>query len=479
MWSPVKSYRELPAFKKGIAVCIAALAALGLLVGAIANAMTRTSSLTRNVLKMTASAFIISATLVSCTNSETRPATYSAKAEKAADKGNFAVALVNAEAAVAGAPRNAHYRSTLAQTYLASGRFLSAERSFEDAIELGDISARNVISMALSQIAQGKNGEALSTVSEYRYLIPNGDYGLALALAGQTRQGVNVLESEVREGVNSPKTRQNLALAYALDGSWREARTMAMQDVSPDKVDQRLIEWVQMSRPEHYQVRVASLLGVTPQADAGQPVRLALANYPAMAEMVAEIAEPERAEIAEAEPVQPVVQARPAQLAMASAAEDDTSVMAPLIAAMSGPVKKVPVPETLDATNAAAPSSQRAPIVEIAKAVSPVRQASKPGRLAKGSYIVQLGAFSSAGNAERAWSLLSKKYNDLDAFGYASSIIDSNGRKLHRLAATGFGNAAGAVAMCQGIKAQGGNCIVRQVGNSKPVKASAVLAARR
>ena len=442
--------------------------------------MTRTSALTRNVLKMTASALIIGATLVSCTNAGERPSNYSAKAEKAAAKGNFAKALENSEAAVVADPRNAYLRSELAQSYLSNGRFLSAERSFEDAIELGDVSARNVISLALSQIAQGKNRVALSTVSEYRNMIPNGDYGLALSLAGQSRQGVNVLESEVRTGVNSPKTRQNLALAYALDGRWREARTMAMQDVSPDQVDKRLLEWVQMSRPEHYQLRVASLLGVTPQADAGQPARLALSNTPAMAELVEEIAETEEVVFIEA-PAQPVAETKPTQFAMAAATESNTGVAyaAPLIAAMEAPVKMAPIIEAAETPPAPAPAVKSVPIVEIAKAVSPVRATSKPGRVSDGQYIVQLGAFSSKGNAEKAWGSFSSKYNSLQSFDYASSEITSNGRKLHRLAATGFGNAHSAVAMCDGIKAQGGNCIVRQVGNAKPLSASTLLAARR
>ncbi len=450
--------------------------------------MTRISALKQNVLKMTASAIIIGATLVSCTFSGERPASYSAKAEKAAENGKFGKALVLAEAAVAAEPRNAAYRAALAQTYLSNGRFLSAQSSFEDAIELGDVSARNVISLALAQIASGNNGAALSTLSEYRTMIPNGDYGLALSLAGQTRQGVNVLEDEVRTGVNTSKVRQNLALAYALEGRWREARTMAMQDVSPDQVDQRLLTWVQMARPEYYQMRVASILGVTPQADAGQPARLALSNTPAMAELVADIAEPSDSYMAEADPFEmPMsdqVQDKPVQLAMATAAEKDVSVVGlatPLIAATASPMKKTAQSIDIPASSRAmdpAPASQLVPMVEIAKAVSPVRQAPQAGRVTEGDYIVQLGAFSSQSNTKNAWKIYSQRYANLRNFGNASSIVISKGRTLHRLAATGFGNADAAMSLCNDIRAKGGNCIVRQVGNSQPVQAGTRLAAR-
>jgi len=52
---------------------------------------------------------------------------------------------------------------------------------------------------------------------------------------------------------------------------------MATQDMTPATVSERMMQWAQMARPGAYQVRVASLLNITPVAnDPGQPVRLAL-----------------------------------------------------------------------------------------------------------------------------------------------------------------------------------------------------------
>src|SRR5690606_32736039 len=48
----------------------------------------------------------------------------------------------------------------------------------------------------------------------------------------------------------------------------------------PDMVSKRIMEWAQFARPASASDQVASLLGVTPVADPGQPVRLALVAQP-------------------------------------------------------------------------------------------------------------------------------------------------------------------------------------------------------
>ncbi|MEO1045296.1 MAG: SPOR domain-containing protein [Pseudomonadota bacterium] len=84
----------------------------------------------------------------------------------------------------------------------------------------------------------------------------------------------------------------------------------------------------------------------------------------------------------------------------------------------------------------------------------------------EGTYIVQLGAFSSASKADRAWSYYTGKYGALSGFDHVSTPVTSKGRTLHRLSAVGFGNRQTALAMCDGLKARGGSCIVRKAGKS-------------
>ena len=76
--------------------------------------------------------------------------------------------------------------------------------------------------------------------------------GLDVQLAGETEQGVHVLSNAVRGGDNTPKSRQNLAYALALNGNWAGARIMAAEDVPLDQLDarsRRIVEerWLQVN----------------------------------------------------------------------------------------------------------------------------------------------------------------------------------------------------------------------------------------
>ena len=140
---------------------------------------------------------------------------------KGSDKAAKMVA--GAEDAVRKSPQDAALRAALGRAYLAAGRFESAADAFGEAAELGDSSASVALSFALAQIGEGRLNDAIATLGQNRDQIPAGDYGLALALAGETSRGVAVLEDALRAGENTPKLRQNLAYAYALDGRWRGA----------------------------------------------------------------------------------------------------------------------------------------------------------------------------------------------------------------------------------------------------------------
>lgn len=418
------------------------------------------------------------------------------KAEKQLAKGKLDKAQRFAELAVEGDLTNPSYRSTLAKVYMAQGRFQSAEQTLNDVVQLGINDPRTVVSLALTRIAQGRTQSAIALIEANRSLISDSDYGLALALGGQDAQAVDVLTQAIRADGATARTRQNLALAYALNGRWREARIMASQDLDAEAVNKQISEWAHYARPGAYERRIAGLLGVTPQADSGQPVRLALANAnkPALAS-----AAPAQAPKASQEPVKvassPVdllprqdqelkatgpapVNLLPRQdqkaavapaaapiatnVEFAAAAENNTQVAAvkpameaPLIAAVKGPLKKAV---------AAAP---------VAKAPVKLAIANTKPKLQKqmsGSHVVQLGAFSSTDSAKRAWTEYNRQYSVLGGFASASSSVTVGGKRLVRLAAMGFGNKESADSVCERIKSRGGSCIVRSVGSKKPVR---------
>ncbi|WP_017671868.1 SPOR domain-containing protein [Blastomonas sp. AAP53] len=468
-------------------------------------------------LKLAASTILVGSVLVSCSahSGGGRPQTLSANAQKALASGKPEKALESAEAAVALDPRNAGLRNALAQAYLANGRFSSARQSLDDALALGDASARTVISLALMHVADGRNAAANALLREHRNTIPAADYGLALALAGETGQGVDVLVDLIRNGENSAKVRQNLAFAYALDGRWREAQIMVGQDLDPKVAQDRIAEWARLAHPQAHAQRVASVLGVSPaQFDPGQPVMLALANTPSMAQIgqqaMAEatpVAGPIQLppvqdapmELAGVEPA-PAPMAAPAtvyaEAAPAMPAEQSRAVVAPLLVAreivqpLPGNYRAKPVRKTRPVQVAS-----REPIVEhqgaprkpvaapkiAAPAPKPaaapaVFQKASFSPVSNGAFAVQLGVFSNAENANRAWAGYSAKHKDLAAFSKVAVPTTVGGRKLHRLTANGFGDEKSARAMCAQVRSSGGECIIARA-TAKP--AGTQIAARR
>ncbi len=470
-------------------------------------------------LKLAASTILVGSVLVSCSahGGGGRPQSLSSASQKALASGKTDKALEKAEAAVALDPRNAELRKTLAQAYLANGRFASARQSLDDALALGDASARTVISLALMHVAEGRTNAAQALLEQHRDTIPASDYGLALALAGDTRTGVEVLGQLIRSGDNAPKVRQNLAFAYALDGRWREAQIMAGQDLDPQVAQQRIAEWARIAHPDAHAQRVASVLGVTPAAmDPGQPVMLALSATPSMAEVATQIGQ--QAMAPAAGPIElPPVEDRPMELAgvesvpvpaseleaapapvMAEAAPSG-AIVAPLLTAREI-VQPLPASYRRKAVRKLRPEmvAKRQMIVEQEKVrvaaapapkpaakAAPAKAAPAPAVFQKasfspvsnGAFAVQLGVFSSAANANRAWAGYSAKHKDLAAFSKVAVPTTVGGRALHRLTANGFADEKSARAMCAQVRAGGGECIIARATPTKP--AGTQIAARR
>lgn len=242
--------------------------------------------------KFAASTMVIAAAMVGCHSdsvvasasastsdrSAQQAARLAEQARAALESGGAARALGLAERAVEMSPRDAGYRMLLADLYLRNGRFRSAETSYGDVLAIDPSSVRAGLSIALAQIAQGRSSDALVQLEQLGGAAPASDLGLAFALAGQPQRAIEMLEPAARGAEANGRTRQNLALAYALAGDWQRARTVAAQDVSPAELGSRLQQWAALAQPSAQTSAVATLLGVTPVADPGQPVRLALAE---------------------------------------------------------------------------------------------------------------------------------------------------------------------------------------------------------
>jgi Flp pilus assembly protein TadD len=475
-------------------------------------------------LKFAVSAMTIATTMVACKPAAMayRPAFASeaapkaardaadsyAKAQAALQKGDTAKALASAERAVELAPRDLAYRMLLADLYLKNGRFQSAETTFRDVLVLDPGNARASLAVALTEVALGHPADAVAGLDRLADSAQPTDLGLAYALAGEPKRAIELLEPAARAPGASGRTRQNLALAYALNGDWQKARLTAAQDVSPAELGARLQQWAALAEPSAPADRVAALLGVRPAADSGQPARLALAvpTQPAAALAEAEPAPapapvsaptPEPVAVAAAAAPAPVpapVSAAPAPIQTAQAvvsdwdaapakdpapqpaanpaAEDTKPLYAEAVQALVRPN-----PAVIRASLPVAPVGHFAAPAHrgLTRAVAPARSASGPGK-----YAVQLGSFSSAGNVERAWAQAYKRYGFADHIPLSTTFTLPGRGTFHRLSVAGFDSRDQASAVCRSVRAKGGACFVRAVAGDAPVQwASRYVSTRR
>jgi Flp pilus assembly protein TadD len=400
-------------------------------------------------------------------------AVFASGANKALAKKQGEKAVALAEKAVAFQPRDAGYRMLLGQAYLAAGRFQSAEQSFSDTLMLNPERERAALNLALAQIAQGKNDAAKSTLADYREKLPAADFGLAMALAGDVNEAVRVLEFATRAPDATAKTRQNLALAYALAGKWTNARVMAVQDMTPDEAEARVAHWAEFVRPGTPSDQIASLLGVTPRADGGMPTQLALGTInPAVqtAAVVAPVAAPE-----------PEPAPAPAPLAVAAVEPSQPAFEVPVAAAPAatpavrfGPsvpvVQPLPAPATIRAEKRPVRQAVVAPSRTVGAprpAVAIKAAAFRP--VSNGKFVVQIGAFQNAASAERAWNRLSGRV-DLASFNAVNGAAKFKNASLVRVAIGGLGTRADADQLCNRIKQSGGVCFVRVQAGDAPAR---------
>lgn len=433
---------------------------------------------TNRMLTLAAGTALASLMVGGCATKSAPRADFSAgRAEAALQKGKADSAIAHAEAAVQAEPRNAAYRAVLGAAYLEAGRFLSARTSFDDAMTLGDDTARTALGFALAAIGSGDHGAALQVLDDWRDDIPAADLGLAFALAGDTAQGVQILTSAVRGGDETPKTRQNLAYALALGGNWAGARIMAAQDVPADQLDARLQQWAAMAAPDQSQSRVAALLGTKVVGDSGQPAQLALANNPSHEQLAAEAAafappvaeaatqtaaytggelpplasdaytpvEPTPALAVAAPPVAPPADFQQAFATPAPEGATPAAMMAAAVEFASQPV----VQQTPTRLGAAAPSPRRVASRSIETPDAPVAGG--------GSHLVQLGSFSSEAGARRAWGIYAKQFPQLSGFDMVITKAVVRGKTYYRVSAGGMQRAE-AAGMCSTVRSKGQGC---------------------
>lgn len=352
-------------------------------------------------------------------------AQFAAMGEAAIRRHDGVMAIAMAERAVSAQPGNVRYRAQLGQSYLLGGRFASAVDAFRDAATLTPRDGRILLGMALADAALDRTAAARAAVAAAEGHIPEPDRGLALALAGDADAAIPILEPAARAADATPKTRQNLALAYALAGRWDVARATAAQDLAPAELETRMAKWAALAAPQARMDRVAAFLGVTPAAmDGGMPVELALG------------AMPER----------PVATPVEMPVAVAVAVVDPVPV----------PGATADVPVTVAMQTKAALENAPAPVVRAPMLVRAAYAVPK-----RGTWAVQLGAFSSGRSIEAAWDRLRRTVRPVAGMVPLSSTVRTGGQMFQRLAVGGIGSRAEAVSLCEQVRAARGVCFVR------------------
>lgn len=436
------------------------------------------------------------------------------KAEIAFRKGDLALAVEEMEAAVLYSPLDAGFRMALAELYMKNGRFVSAEATFRDVLALNPANGRAAMALALAQAAQGKAFAAQAQLAKAERLIAPADVGLGYAIAGNPQRAIEILEAAARAPDADARLRQNLALAYAFAGDWKKARVIAAQDISPAQIEARMAQWAALADPSAPAMRVAGLLGVTPAKDKGQPTRLALSPVPDWEAALVQAGAPAAPAAQFAAPAAPI--AEPAMIAAPAAPVVATAaVQAPVPAPIVEAPTAAPVPVVeqaiarAEAQPRAIPAAQEiftpiiaeeAPVARITPAAIPAfvpapRKRSfaarvpanaranhvkanfvqaggaRAGRAQSGGYVVQIGAFSSAAQVERAWAQTQRRHAFSDAYTPLSTTIRIGGKGvMHRLSIAGFDSRNAAVQTCLSIRARNGVCFVRQVAGDAPVQ---------
>ena len=433
-----------------------------------------------------ASAFALTAALAGCAAPGAKTSVAKAsqnvgtalRAQAALATGDLASAVSFAEQAAAKTPQSAEVRALLGNAYFASGRFASAEAAFRDSLTLDSVQPHVILKLALVQIAQGKNAEAVALLASAQGIVDPADHGLALALAGQPNEAIQVLEPAARAIGADARVRQNLALAYGIAGDWTAARTIAEQDLPGSLVDARIQQWMALAKPARASDQVATLVGVVPAAaDPGQPVHLALNPSPAATRLAqaAPVAAPAPVAAEVAAPVQPQVAAvelPPLPLAPTAPIEavaSDIQAPAPIVAAAT---VEAPAPIV-----AAAPAPAFAPtpaprkvLARVkARAAATARAAAAPA-LGRSNSVVQLGAYKTPERVTLAWQELTARHPELKGYTPLRARFDGPQGTVWRLSIKGFRSQSAAQASCSQFRSHGGSCFVRTVAGDAPVQ---------
>ena len=399
------------------------------------------------------------------------------KAQVALSSGQFTSAVDLAEQAVQFTPNDAGFRKLLGNCYFAAGRFASAEQAYRDSLTLAAGQPDVVLKLALVEIGQGRNSDALAALEAARSALDPADYGLAMALAGHPTEAVAVLNEVARQDGADARVRQNLALAYGLSGDWTTARTIAAQDLPPAQLDSRVHDWMQIATPAHAYDQLAMLTGVHPTIDPGQPVRLALKSAPDNQAYALALPKTQPDAVLPQQSVQTAEIPALPPVALPDPAPAEVETQAPAVAAtliQPAPTESVEQAPMVAAAAPALPTrfDVKADPAKYVAITETVRKAADALHRSNGrsSSVVQLGAYSSPEHVTTAWTWMTKHFPALGSYTPVRARFDGPSGTVWRLSIKGFSSDGEARDRCEQLQSRGGHCFVRRVAGDAPVQ---------
>ena len=150
--------------------------------------------------------------------------------------------------------------------------------TFNDAMKLGDNSARTALSLALALDGEGKYQQSRRAARRLAEADRSGRPRPGLCAVGPARAGHQCAGDAPSAAARTPP---RCARTWPMPTRWpaagRKRGVMASQDVPADQVGDRMEQWAQMVQPEAWQLRVAEMVGApagrgrSGPADAARP----------------------------------------------------------------------------------------------------------------------------------------------------------------------------------------------------------------
>lgn len=126
----------------------------------------------------------------------------------------------------------------LGKVKLASGRFEEALAAFDHAASVRPNHPKTMSGRAISLAAMGRTSEAIAAFDTNSDKLTLSNKALVFAATGQPQAAVAILEPIIKAGKSTARERQNLAMAYLLDGREQHAHMLARLDLDAATINE-------------------------------------------------------------------------------------------------------------------------------------------------------------------------------------------------------------------------------------------------